>query len=98
MKHTHALSLVAAATLSLAALLAAGCNPSPPESPKVATTVGNEVDDADIKSLDIGVVTSHGEVQLAGFVGKQSQIEEAERIARAVPGASSIRNELMIKK
>lgn len=190
MKHTHVLSLVAAATLSLAALLAAGCNPSPPESPKVATTVGNEVDDAvitsgvkaallgdpmiksldfqvetrkgtvqlsgfvadqnqidqalklvrgvsgvvavensltvksgpatlgsgiddtavtarvkaalledaDIKSLDIGVVTSHGEVQLAGFVGKQSQIEEAERIARAVPGASSIRNELMIKK
>jgi hyperosmotically inducible protein len=54
--------------------------------------------DDDIKSLDISVVTSHGEVQLAGFVGKQSQIDEAEKMARAVPGVLSVKNELMIKK
>jgi osmotically-inducible protein OsmY len=35
---------------------------------------------------------------LAGFVGKQSQIDEAEKMARAVPGVLSVKNELMIKK
>ncbi len=56
------------------------------------------LDDPGIKSLDISVVTSHGEVQLTGFVGKQAQILAAENIARAVPGVSGIKNELMLKK
>lgn len=56
------------------------------------------LDDPGIKSLDISVVTSHGEVQLTGFVGKKAQILAAENIARAVPGVSGIKNELMLKK
>ena len=56
------------------------------------------LEDPGIKSLDISVVTSHGEVQLTGFVGKKAQILAAENIARAVPGVSGIKNELMLKK
>lgn len=101
-----------AAMLCMAALLMAGCNQSSTESKTTSTTVGTQVDDAvvtsvvkaallddpGIKSLDISVVTSHGEVQLTGFVGKKAQILAAENIARAVPGVSGIKNELMLKK
>ncbi len=54
--------------------------------------------DADIRSFDISVVTFKGEVQLTGFVNNQSQIDQASRIARAAEGASSVKNELMIKQ
>jgi hyperosmotically inducible protein len=101
-----------AAMLCMAALLMVGCNQSSTESKTTSTTVGTQVDDAvvtsvvkaallddpGIKSLDISVVTSHGEVQLTGFVGKKAQILAAENIARAVPGVSGIKNELMLKK
>lgn len=53
--------------------------------------------DAGVKSLDIGVVTFKGEVQLTGFVDNQGQIDQATRIARASAGASSVKNELSIK-
>jgi hyperosmotically inducible protein len=75
-------------------------------------TVGAKIDDAnvtgrvktalladpDIKSFDISVLTSKGEVQLTGFVDNQGQIDQAIRIARATEGASSVKNELTIKK
>ncbi|MDP3134431.1 MAG: BON domain-containing protein, partial [Burkholderiaceae bacterium] len=56
------------------------------------------LEDPIIKSLDISVTTSHGEVQLSGFVDRQTQIDEAQTIARAVPGAVSVKNELMLRK
>jgi hyperosmotically inducible periplasmic protein len=76
------------------------------------STVGTKVDDAvitssvktallaepGIKSFDISVLTYKGEVQLTGFVNNQAQIDQATAIARAIEGASSVKNELMIKK
>jgi hyperosmotically inducible periplasmic protein len=75
------------------------------------STAGTMVDDATvtgrvksalladpaIKSLDIGVLTFKGEVQLTGFVNDQAQIDQAARIAGAAEGASSVKNELKVK-
>ncbi len=54
--------------------------------------------DPDIKSFDISVLTSQGEVQLTGFVDNQGQIDRATQIARATEGASSVKSELRIKQ
>lgn len=54
--------------------------------------------DPDIKSFDISVRTSEGEVQLTGFVDNQGQIDQATQIARATEGASSVKNELSVKR
>jgi hyperosmotically inducible periplasmic protein len=76
------------------------------------STVGSSIDDAavtsrvksallaapDIKSFDISVVTYQGEVQLTGFVNNQGQIDQATTLARAAEGASSVKNELAIKR
>lgn len=76
------------------------------------STMGTQIDDAsvtgrvktalladpDIKSFDISVVTYKGEVQLTGFVNSQGQVEQAGRIARTADGASSVKNELTVKK
>ncbi|MDI6746979.1 MAG: BON domain-containing protein [Rhodocyclaceae bacterium] len=77
-----------------------------------ATTVGNKIDDgivtarvkaalladANVKSLDIAVVTRKGEVQLSGFVDNQSQIEHVLAVARGIEGVSSVSNEMSLKK
>lgn len=77
-----------------------------------ATTIGNKVDDsivttqvkaalladANIKSLDIAVVTRQGVVQLSGFVNNQIQIERAIEVARGIEGVSRVSNEMSIKK
>jgi hyperosmotically inducible protein len=76
------------------------------------STVGTKIDDAAvtgrvktilladpaIRSFDISVLTFKGEVQLTGFVNSQSQIDLATQLAGAVEGASSVKNELMIKQ
>jgi hyperosmotically inducible periplasmic protein len=76
------------------------------------STVGTKIDDttvtgrvktallADpgIKSFDISVLTHQGEVQLTGFVNSQAQIDQASKLAAAAEGASSVKNELMIKQ
>ena len=54
--------------------------------------------DADVKSFDISVLTFKGEVQLTGFVNNKSQIDLATKIAGAAKGASSVKNELMVKQ
>jgi hyperosmotically inducible protein len=77
-----------------------------------ATTAGDQVDDgvitarvktalladANIKSLDIAVVTRKGEVQLSGFVNNQSQIDRALEVARGTENVRSVGNEMSIKK
>lgn len=76
------------------------------------STMGTKVDDASvtgrvktalladpgIKSFDISVVTFKGEVQLTGFVNNKEQIEQAGKLASAAEGATSLKNELMVKK
>lgn len=78
----------------------------------VAPTIGNAVDDsvitasiksallsdANVKSLDIAVVTRKGEAQLSGYVDNQVQIDRAVDIARGIGGVSAVRNEMSIKK
>ena len=75
-------------------------------------TIGNTVDDGiitakvksallenpDVKSLDIAVVTRKGQVQLSGFVDSQAQIDQAIATANKVEGVTSIGNEMSIKK
>lgn len=77
-----------------------------------SSTVGTKIDDAvvttrvktalladaAVKSFDISVLTFKGEVQLTGFVNKQSQIDLASQLASAVVGARSVKNELMVKQ
>jgi len=76
------------------------------------TTMGTKIDDTsvttrvkaalladpDVKSFDISVTTTNGEVQLTGLVDNQGQIEQAARVARATEGVSSIKNDLRIKQ
>jgi hyperosmotically inducible protein len=76
------------------------------------STVGTKIDDAtvtgrvktalladtDIRSFDISVVTFKGEVQLTGFVNNQSQIDLAARLTGETEGATSVKNELMLKR
>jgi hyperosmotically inducible protein len=76
------------------------------------STIGTKIDDAaitgsvktallsdpGIKSFDISVVTFKGEVQLTGFVNNAEQIDQAGKLASAAEGATSLKNELMVKK
>lgn len=80
-----------------------------PAAPNI--TVGTEIDDsvvttrvksalledADIKSFDIKVETRKGEVLLSGFVDNQTQSDRAVTLARAVEGAKTIDNKLVLK-
>ncbi len=77
-----------------------------------STTVGTEIDDgvittkvkaalladADIKSLEIGVETNKGDVQLSGVVDTQDQIDQAVAIAKKVDGVTNVGNQMSIKK
>lgn len=77
-----------------------------------APTLGGKVDDTvitarakaalladeSIRSLDIGVITRQGEVQLSGFVNNQSQIDSAVALVSAIAGVSHVSNEMSIKK
>ncbi|MFZ6742866.1 BON domain-containing protein [Undibacterium sp. JH2W] len=75
-------------------------------------TVGNKVDDsvitagiktamladAQMKSMDVAVVTRKGEVQLSGFVDNDTQATHAQDIAKSVSGVESVINNLKVKK
>ena len=74
-------------------------------------TVGNKVDDSivttrvktvlladpDVKSFDVAVVTSKGEVLLSGFINNRAQMDRAVEIASAVEGVQRVTNEMSIK-
>jgi hyperosmotically inducible periplasmic protein len=92
----------------------AGCNkPTPPAPARQTDTSGSaQVDDIDvsarvktallgdaqIKGFDITVLTLKGDVRLTGMVNEQSEIDQAEAVARGVTGVHSIHNELSVKK
>ena len=54
--------------------------------------------DANVKSLDIAVVTRNGEVQLSGFVDNQGQIDQALKVAKGVAGVQNVNNQMSVKK
>lgn len=56
------------------------------------------MNDPDIKSIDVAVVTRKGEVQLSGFVNDQKQMDRAVVVARGVENVTSVTNEMSIKK
>lgn len=53
--------------------------------------------DNGVSGLSIEVSTDHGEVQLSGFVDNSDQALTATRIAQAVDGVKSVRNNLRVK-
>ncbi len=55
------------------------------------------MNDPDIKSIDVAVVTRKGEVQLSGFVNDQKQIDRAVVVARGVENVTRVTNEMSIK-
>ena len=50
-----------------------------------------------VRSFQVGVETSHGVVQLSGFVDSQSSADQAASIARGVDGVTSVRNDLVVQ-
>jgi len=75
-------------------------------------TVGNKIDDsvitasvktamladAQMKSMDVAVVTRKGEVQLSGFVDNEAQATHALEISKGVSGVTSVINNLKVKQ
>jgi hyperosmotically inducible periplasmic protein len=83
--------------------------PTTPTSPTVAVA---ETDDATVtgkvqmelmsnealKGLNISVVTTKGDVRIAGDAVTQEQADQVEKLVRDVDGVHSVHNELTIKK
>jgi hyperosmotically inducible protein len=104
---------VLGATVAVLAMLLAGCNKAPEVVvPPVSSTPATiNVADADVtsnvrnglqksealKGYAIDVDTLKGDVRLIGVLDRQSQIDDALRIARAADGAHSIHDELTLK-
>ncbi|WP_291995714.1 BON domain-containing protein [Candidatus Accumulibacter sp. ACC003] len=61
---------------------------------KVKAAIFNE---PGLKSVEIKVETFKGAVQLSGFVSSQSAINKALAMARAVGGATSVKNDMRVK-
>ena len=50
-----------------------------------------------LKSAEINVETFKGVVQLSGFVRSQDNVNTAMATAKAVPGVSSVKNDMRVK-
>jgi hyperosmotically inducible protein len=61
---------------------------------KVKTAIFNE---PTLKSSEITVQTFKGEVQLSGFVSSIEQTNKAVEIAKAIPGVTSVKNDMRVK-
>jgi osmotically-inducible protein OsmY len=97
---------VLALATALGALSLSGCAVSRGQS-----TVGEYIDDSAIttavkarfveaKTVDasaITVETLKGEVMLAGFAKNATEKADAERLARAVKGVKSVRNDIAVR-
>lgn len=55
------------------------------------------MDDADLKVLQIHVVTYKDTVQLSGFVDNAKMISRADSVVRSVDGVKSVQNDLIVK-
>lgn len=50
-----------------------------------------------LSSAEINVETFKGVVQLSGFVNSQADINKAVAVTRAIPGVTSVRNDMRLK-
>ena len=110
-QHRQHLFAAAAALLSIA-LVACGKSPMQTAVALPTTSSTANVSDIDVtehvktvlgqtaslKGFDIAVVTLKGDVRLTGVLDKQSQIDDALRIARDAEGAHAIHDELTLRK
>ncbi len=97
---------VAATLVVLFVAITLGC-----ASTKSSEGTGEYVDDAVIttkvkaailsepglKVSEINVETFKGVVQLSGFVGSKSSEQKAVELARAVPGVTSVKDDMLVK-
>lgn len=101
---------VIAAAVCAALLTITACNK--PETDHAPTaSVGTDVDDSvittkvktallaneNIKSLDITVTTSKGNVMLSGFVNNTEQIDLSTSLAKAIQGVVNVDNQMTLK-
>jgi hyperosmotically inducible protein len=112
--NSRAVTLLLASMLAgLMTLSFVGCNKSQEtKGSPPASTAGVEVNDSDLttqvktalvrdetlKGFDIAVVTTKGDVRLTGIVDNQSQIDQANKLARSIEGVHAIHDELTIRK
>jgi len=61
---------------------------------KVKSAIFNE---PGLKSSEINVETFKGTVQLSGFVSSRDDINDAVKVASAVGGVKSVKNEMQLK-
>jgi hyperosmotically inducible periplasmic protein len=61
---------------------------------KVKTALLNS---PEVSGLSIDVETFRGEVQLSGFVDTADERAEAGKLAKAVPGVRSVKNDIRVK-
>ncbi|MHB1950265.1 MAG: BON domain-containing protein [Acidiferrobacteraceae bacterium] len=106
MKNAYAYRTVAVLVLGLALTPLGGC-----ASTSTHESSGQYVDDAAItskvktrlledehlKAFQIHVETYKGTVMLSGFVNRPSEVRRATRIAKAVTGVRSVKNDLVLK-
>lgn len=104
------LTLIAAAGLALLGTALPGCATSGPPA-KTQESAGEFIDDSvittkvksailgeeSLKSLQIGVETYKGVVQLSGFVDSKQAAHRAGEVASGVKGVKSVKNDLAVK-
>jgi osmotically-inducible protein OsmY len=54
-------------------------------------------EDTTVSAMAIGVETMKGVVQLSGFAKSSDERSMAERLARAVPGVQSVKNDIVVR-
>jgi osmotically-inducible protein OsmY len=54
-------------------------------------------ENSSLKSAEINVETYKGIVQLTGFVKSRADIKKAVKLARAVKGVTSVKNDMIVK-
>lgn len=101
-------NLKIASTLIAALMLTAvvGCSSTPNrestgqyvDDTVITTSVKKAIlDEPTLKVNEINVETFKGAVQLSGFVRSQDNIATAIRVARAVNGVTSVKNDMRLK-
>jgi osmotically-inducible protein OsmY len=53
--------------------------------------------DPSLSALEINVETFKGAVQLSGFVNSKEDINKAVKVARTIPGVTSVKNDMRLK-
>lgn len=112
-RHAYAGRIAAFAVLATLLSPLSGCDKAQDKGgAPPATTIGTEVDDSvittkvraalmsneDIKSLDIKVTTSKGEVLLSGFADNQTQIDLSIAVTKGVENVKNVDNKLSLKE